>query len=120
MIKVLRRPVESALSSPIAVEDHSLGWFAPCDSVCERLGDEVGAHVISDGPADDGSRMEVDDGGQVGPSLPGLDVGDVAAPFLIGCFGGEIAADEVGGRHGVIPLCRGFLPRFGVASLQAS
>lgn len=44
----------------------------------ERVGDEAGAHVIIERPADDSSCRQVDDGGQVGPPFPGADVGDVA------------------------------------------
>ena len=39
--------------------------------------------VIGDRPAHHGAGMQVDDGGQVRPAIPGLDVSDVATPALV-------------------------------------
>ena len=44
----------------------------------EGVFDQLGAHVIGQRPADDPAGGQVDDRGQVGPALPGRDVGDVA------------------------------------------
>jgi hypothetical protein len=41
----------------------------------EGVFDQLGAHVISQGPADNPAAGQVDDGRQVGPALPGRDVG---------------------------------------------
>src|ERR1035441_10357787 len=73
-----------------------------------------------DGPAARGPRVQVDDGGQVGPAVPGPDVGDVAAPAGAGVRGGEVAADQVRGADRVVAADGGALPRFRVASSQAS
>src|SRR5690348_9100964 len=62
--------------------------------------------MVGGGPAHDPTRREVDDGGQVEPAFPRVDVGDVAAPAGVQhCGGGgEVPADQVrregGGRVG--------------------
>ena len=56
------------------------GRAAAGHRVGQGLVDQVGAQVVGGGPADHPARGEVDDGGQVQPALPGVDVGDVAAP----------------------------------------
>src|SRR5882672_1045509 len=86
----------------IGVEDHSPWWAAGGDGVGEGLVDQFGAEVVGGGPADHAAGGEVDDGGQVQPSFPGVDVGDVAAPALVerGGVGGEVAPDQVRRRRG--------------------
>ena len=37
----------------------------------QRLFDQLGAHVVGQGQADYAAAGQVDDGGQVGPALPG-------------------------------------------------
>jgi hypothetical protein len=64
-----------------------------------EVGDELGAHVIGERPPHDAAAGEVDDGGEVGPALPGGDVGDVATP----------AGVELGARAEV-PVRRGLRP----------
>ena len=68
------------LTAAVGVEDHPRVGVAAGDGVAQRVGDQVGAQVVGDRPADDPARAQVDDGGQVQPALPGVDVGDVAAP----------------------------------------
>jgi len=67
----------------------------------EGVLDQLGAHVISQSPADDPAAAQVDDPGQVGPALPGRDVGDVAdiAPVHLGAWP-EVALNQVTGRRG--------------------
>jgi hypothetical protein len=51
----------------------------------EGVGDELGAEVVGHRPADDPAAVEVLDGDEVEPSLPGAQVGDVGDPAAVGC-----------------------------------
>jgi hypothetical protein len=62
--------------------------------VLESVGDQLGAHVMGDGPADDLPGVAVDDGGQIDESLPGAEVGDVADELAPGEVGREIGVDS--------------------------
>jgi hypothetical protein len=57
--------------------------------------------VVGNGPAHHLAARQIDDGGQVGPALPGSDVGDVAdvAAVELGTDP-EVALDQVLGRLG--------------------
>jgi hypothetical protein len=76
---------------------------APRQGIGQRGVDQFCFEVIRDGPADDPARGQVDDGGQIQPALPRVDVGDVAAPAGIdrGRVGGEVASDQVRTHAGV-------------------
>jgi hypothetical protein len=50
-VEVLRRPPEFALTAAVGVEDHAV-WSALVTGHGERVGDEAGAHVIGERPAD--------------------------------------------------------------------
>jgi transposase-like protein len=54
--------------APIGVEDHRRRGSAPV----HRVGDQVGAQVVGDHPADHPARGEVEHGGQVEPAFPVL------------------------------------------------
>jgi len=45
---------------------------------------QIAVQPVADSPADDAAGEEVDEHGQIQPSLPRPDVGDVDAPFLVG------------------------------------
>lgn len=62
--------------------------------------------MVVDGEADDLAWMQVDDGGQVGPAIPGFDVGDVAAPASVRVGGSEIATDTGSTSHGAAKRAR--------------
>jgi hypothetical protein len=79
MLKVLRRPPEFALTSAVGVEDETTRRASAVDRHLQRVGYELGAHVLGERPAHNLSRRQIDDGGQVRPPLPGGDVGDVTA-----------------------------------------
>src|ERR1017187_1663992 len=102
------------------MEDHPGGRLPGGDGHVEGGGDQAGAHVPGDRPADHGPRVQVDDGGQVGPAVPGPDVGDVAAPAGVGVRGGEVAADQVRRGCRMFAADGGPLPRPRVTSSQAS
>ena len=67
-----------------------------CGGVLERVLDELGTHVIGDGPTDDFLRKAVNDGGEVDEPLPSVDVGTVPDELLAGAVGGGVTLDEVG------------------------
>jgi hypothetical protein len=69
----------------------------PRDRHLQRLDDELGAHVVSELPADDRAREQVLDGGEVAAALPRLEVRDVGAPQHVGRRRPEAALDEVVG-----------------------
>jgi len=63
--------VESALRAAIGVK-HDLGrqLAAQGDRHLQGLFDQIGAHVIGDGPADHSAGVGVDHGREVEPPLP--------------------------------------------------
>ena len=76
--------------------------------------------MLRERPADHPAARQVDDRRQVGPTLPGRDVGDVAdiAPVDLGARP-EVALDEVPGPLGVRVDDRGLAPAFLAAALEA-
>ena len=58
---------------------------------------ELCAHVIGRAPADDPATVGVLDGGQVDPTLPGPQMGDVGDPQHIRSGGAKVALDEIVG-----------------------
>src|SRR5215472_17164119 len=84
-------------AAPVAVEDHAGRRVASGQSVGQRAGGQLSAQVIGEGVTDDAPGGDVDHRGQVQPSLPGTDVGDVAAPpgVDLAGVGGEVPADLV-------------------------
>lgn len=51
---------------------------------------------VSDGPADDSPRIEIDSHSQIVPTVIRPDVGNVDRPFLIGTDGREVPSQQVG------------------------
>jgi hypothetical protein len=85
-------------AATIGVEDHAVD--VPTAGGHRRLqgvGDEGGAHVLGEGPADHPPREQVDDGGQIQPALTGAQVGDVAAPRHVRGGRVEVPSDPIGG-----------------------
>ena len=66
------------LTAAVGMEDDALLGCALGEGHLEGVFDQLGAHVVGQGPADDPAGGQVDDRRQVGPALPGGDVGDVA------------------------------------------
>jgi hypothetical protein len=73
--------------------DQSRRRAAVRERYLERVDDQLGAHVVGHRPAGDPPRVEVLDGGQVQPALPGPEVGDVGDPDAIRAVGGEGAIE---------------------------
>src|SRR5829696_10489013 len=57
--------------------------------------DEAGAHMLGHRVADDLPVEAVDDGGQIQPALPGVNVGDVADQLGPGRAGGKVPAHQI-------------------------
>lgn len=76
------------LAAAVAVEDDSAWGFSGDECGGEGLDDQAGPHVIGHSVSGYFTRMQVDHGGGAGPSIDGLDIGDVAAPASIGLFSG--------------------------------
>jgi len=62
---------------------------------CQRVGDQLGAHVIGHRPANDPPRVKILDGDEVEPAFPGSEVGDVGDPAAVRGAGGEIAIEQI-------------------------
>src|SRR5918998_1709286 len=72
-------------------------WSAPNGCHAERIGDEFGAHVLGDGPADDELGIGVHDRGAVDLALECGVLGDVGDPQPVRLGDGEVAVDQVRG-----------------------
>ena len=75
--------------------DESCGWTSSLDCHGQRGDCEFGAQVIAHGPADHFAGEQVEDHGQVEPTLAGRDVGDIGQPDLIGPVGDKILLEQV-------------------------
>ena len=81
------------------MEDEPVGGTAVPYCHLQRVGDEFGAHVVAERPADDLARRQIDDRRQVRPPLPGRDVGDVADVTAVDLGAGtKRTPDQVEGR----------------------
>lgn len=110
LIKVLRRPVESTLTSRIGVVDQPLkatiGGLA-CVFTCpqrhlQRVERELGGHPCRATPPDDPPGVHIGD--ERGEHRPGPDrhVGQVHDPELVGPRRGEVPVDQVRGPPGLL------------------
>jgi hypothetical protein len=112
MIKVLRRPVESALASAVAV-DHAAGHiFTAGDGVVERRDGQPGLHPRVDGVAHDPVGVDVLDRAEVELAFTGAVLGDVGQPQLVRATGGESRRTRSSwtGGPGFLPLRPRFFP----------
>src|SRR3954468_4759073 len=58
--------------------------------------------MIAHRPADDPPAVQVHDGGQIEPSLAGLDIGDIGEPDPVQRGGGEVAIEQIGRDRQVV------------------
>ena len=68
---------------------------AGVDRHAQRVGDELGSHVLVERVADQAPRSEIDHRRHEQPALTGRDVGDVLHPGPVRCAGIEAAAEHV-------------------------
>ena len=59
------------------------------------VGDELGAEVVGHRPADDAAAVQVLNGDEVQPPLPGTQVGDVCDPAAVRGAGCEVAVEKI-------------------------
>jgi hypothetical protein len=95
---VLRRPLESALASAIAVvHERDVGaGAAPAERHPQRVEDQGGAHVRRELPAHHAAAVGVDDEREEHHALPAAQVGQVGDPQLVRRGSGEVALHQVG------------------------
>src|SRR5450759_143786 len=120
---LLAVPIEisgGVLRSAVGMEDHSRRRPAVGDSHIQSGRDELGAHMVGNGPPDQLAGIQVDHGRHVRPAVPRLHVRDITAPLLVGSLGTEGPPDQVGRRHRLIPTDGRAFPRLRMASAQAS
>jgi hypothetical protein len=65
----------------------------------QRLGDELGPHMIGDRPVDDFPGERVDNRGNIAPALGRAHISDVAVPQFVGPPRGEVTPDKIGKRR---------------------
>jgi hypothetical protein len=63
----------------------------------QRVGHQLGAHVVGHAPADNPPAVEVLDGDEIEPPLPRAQVGDVGHPAAVQGRRGEAAVEQVVG-----------------------
>jgi hypothetical protein len=61
----------------------------------QRPDRQIALHAVTDGPAYDAPRMQIEDHSQIEPPLAGPDVTDVAGPFLVRPSRREVAIQQV-------------------------
>jgi hypothetical protein len=96
MIKVLRRPVESAVAPAVGMEDRIGRQRAILCRHRDSGGDERSLVIIVHRPPDDGFRVAVDDGREEEPSLPRRNIGDIADHLRAWHVGGEVPVHQIG------------------------
>jgi hypothetical protein len=102
------------------VEDETTRRASAVDRHLQRVGYELGAHVLGERPAHNLSRRQIDDGGQVRPPLPGGDVGDVTDIAAVDDGPrAEGSLDQVEGRLGRRVRDGGLAPPLLRPTLQA-
>ena len=108
------------LTAPVRMENDALLGCPVPEGHQQCVFDEFGAHVIGQRPADDASAGQVEDRRQVGPALPGRDVGDVADIAPVHLFARtEVALNEVTGQLGVRVGDGGLAPTLLAPALEA-
>src|SRR6266545_3255548 len=85
------------LAALVGVPDQPGVRSTMCKRHLQCVGDELGAQVVGHRPADDPAAVEVLDGDEVEPALPGAQVGDVGDPAAVRSAGGEVALEEIVG-----------------------
>jgi hypothetical protein len=77
----------TVLAAAVRVMDQPGGWAAHGEGFAQSGKSQIAVHPVAGGPADDPAREQVDDDGEVQPTLAGPDIGNVGAPFLVrpGC-----------------------------------
>jgi len=91
------RPVESALRTPVRMVDQAVITLrlARVQRLLQSIEDEIRSHRTADAPPDDATGEDIDDEGDVLPSLPRRDVREVGDPELVRPLGPELPINPV-------------------------
>src|SRR5664280_1864974 len=96
-IKVLRRPVESALTAPVGVEHHTVeaqGRVPEQDRALQRGLDQIGVQAGAERIAEDAAGVAVTHCSEIEPALARLQIGDVGGPHHVEPALVEAALDQ--------------------------
>ena len=75
--------VGTILRPTISVMNAAWWWPSDRDGHVQRLQGKTLLHAVADGPANDAPREKVNDRGQIDPTFPCPDIGDVTRPLLV-------------------------------------
>jgi hypothetical protein len=92
---VLRRPLEPKLAAVVSVVDQTRRRSTLTDRHVERVQDQLGAQVLSHGPAHNSQGEGVQDHREIQPALAGALLGDIGDPEPVGAGRLEVTLDEI-------------------------
>jgi len=100
--------VRGVLTAAVGMENAPSADPAGGERHRQRVNDQARLHIFGQRPADDFLAVAVDDRGQIEPTLPGRNVGDIANEFGAGRGGGEVTPDQIrgGGAAGSATVVR--------------
>jgi hypothetical protein len=96
---MLRRPFESALAALVGMMQQSIRFSASPDRHHQSVGDQLGGHFGLHRPADNAPGEQVDDGGDIKPTLCGPDICEISDPLLVGALRRELSVEHVRRRR---------------------
>jgi len=62
----------------------------------DRIGNQARAHMAVDRPADDSAAISIHNQGEIRPSIPRTNIGDIGKAQLVRSLGHEVTPDKVG------------------------
>ena len=86
------------MAAAIRVMNAASGWRTERDGHVQGTDRQIVLHPITDSPADNAPGMEVQDNGQIQPTLSRPDIADVASPFLVWYVCGDVTIQQVWGN----------------------
>ena len=101
--------VAAILTASIGMHDQPRRWPALYPSLPECAQDKPIIDPVAHGPADDTTRKDVQENGQIEPSFARSDVGDVRGPQSIWGLGRKIPIHKVRHHRSVVPRVGGHL-----------
>lgn len=87
--------MSTVLRPAVRVMKAARWWPSDRDRHVQGPQGEILLHAIADRPADDTAREKVNDHGQIDPTFPRPDIGDVACPLLVWPARGEVLLQEI-------------------------
>ena len=82
----------------------------------DRIGNQARAHMAVDRPADDSAAISIHNQGEIRPSIPRTNIGDIGKAQLVRSLGHEVTPDKVGPRGWTWPQGLGIVRLFGVST----